>query len=164
MVEIGANSGPPPPAGFGGASDGHNEYKKNDSAEGLLGMLEQIIADSKALEAEAVRDEKASKKAYDDFVQKTNDSIETKEAEMGNKTKRRSQKESNLVSDEKEKATAIMELDQLGMQKLDLHQSCDFVVKNFEVRQTARDQEVDALGQAKAILSGAKFEALLQTS
>jgi len=39
---------------------------------------------------------------------------------------------------------------------------CDFVVKNFEIRQTARDEEVEALRQAKAILSGAKFEAFLQ--
>ena len=34
--------------------------------------------------------------------------------------------------------------------------------KNFEIRQTARDEEVEALRQAKAILSGAKFEAFLQ--
>ena len=36
------------------------------------------------------------------------------------------------------------------------------MVKNFEIRQTARDEEVEALRQAKAILSGAKFEAFLQ--
>ena len=35
-------------------------------------------------------------------------------------------------------------------------------VKNFEIRQTARDEEIEALRQAKAILSGAKFEAFLQ--
>jgi hypothetical protein len=32
----------------------------------------------------------------------------------------------------------------------DLHGRCDFVLKNFEIRQTARDQEVKALKQAKA--------------
>jgi len=36
------------------------------------------------------------------------------------------------------------------------------VVKNFEVRQTARDEEIDALKQAKSILSGSKFSAFLQ--
>jgi len=38
----------------------------------------------------------------------------------------------------------------------DLHKSCDFVLKNFEARQTARAAEVDSLNEAKAILSGAK--------
>ncbi len=41
---------------------------------------------------------------------------------------------------------------------------CDFVMKNFETRQTARDEEIEALKQAKAILSGAKFEAFLQSA
>jgi len=36
------------------------------------------------------------------------------------------------------------------------------VIKNFDIRQKARDEEVEALRQAKAILSGAKFEAFLQ--
>ena len=38
------------------------------------------------------------------------------------------------------------------------------VMKNFEIRQTARDEEIEALKQAKAILSGAKFEAFLQAA
>merc|ERR1712196_572435 len=56
----------------------------------------------------------------------------------------------------------MLELEQLSNYKAQLHSSCDFVMKNFEIRQTARDEEVEALRQAKAILSGAKFEAFLQ--
>merc|ERR1719409_2192042 len=56
----------------------------------------------------------------------------------------------------------MLELEQLSNYNAELHQSCDFVVKNFEVRQTARQEEVEALKQAKAILSGAKFESLVQ--
>ena len=37
-----------------------------------------------------------------------------------------------------------------------LHEECDFFVKNFEVRQKALTDEIEALGQAEAILSGAK--------
>ena len=37
-------------------------------------------------------------------------------------------------------------------------------MKNFDIRQTARDEEIEALKQAKAILSGAKFEAFLQSA
>ena len=49
------------------------------------------------------------------------------------------------------------EQQQLMNENADLHKSCDFTLKNFDIRQTARDQEVEALRQAKAILSGAKF-------
>jgi len=50
------------------------------------------------------------------------------------------------------------ELEQLANAKADLHKACDFVLKNFDIRQEARDQEVEALRQAKAILSGADFK------
>jgi len=56
----------------------------------------------------------------------------------------------------------LIELEQLSNYNGELHSSCDFVLKNFELRQTARDEEVEALRQAKAILSGAKFSELLQ--
>jgi len=36
----------------------------------------------------------------------------------------------------------------------ELHNSCDFVVANFDARQAARTAEIEALRQAKAILSG----------
>ena len=55
------------------------------------------------------------------------------------------------------------ELDSLAASKAELHAACDFVLKNFDYRQTARDQEIEALKQAKSILSGAKFNALLQS-
>jgi len=70
--------------------------------------------------------------------------------------------EADLVEAKENKESVMLELEQLSNYKAELHQSCDFVVKNFEIRQTARDEEVEALRQAKAILSGAKFEAFLQ--
>ena len=58
--------------------------------------------------------------------------------------------------------TRLATLEQLSNEKADFHGSCDFVLKNFEIRQTARDEEIEALKQAKAILSGAKFSEFLQ--
>jgi len=37
-----------------------------------------------------------------------------------------------------------------------LHKECDFFVTNFQVRQKALGDEIEALGQAAAILAGAK--------
>merc|ERR1712130_399552 len=136
-------AGPPPPAGF-------EAYKKNQASGGVMGMIQQIIDDAKAMEAEAIRSEEDAQKAYEDFVKETNASIEEKSKDIVNK------------SETKAKEATLLELEQLSNMNAELHQSCDFVMKNFDVRQTARDEEIEALKQAKAILSGAKFEELLQ--
>merc|ERR1719161_1387875 len=148
-------AGPPPPAGF-------EAYKKNAAAGGVMGMIQQIINDAKAMEAETIRAEEDAQKAYEDFVKETNASIEAKSKEIVNKSEEKAQAETDLVEAEEAKDAVMLELEQLSNYKGQLHTSCDFVLKNFELRQTARDEEIEALKQAKAILSGAKFQAFLQ--
>merc|ERR1719217_440244 len=45
----------------------------------------------------------------------------------------------------------------------ELHSDCDFLVEHYEERKEARTNELDALGKAKAVLSGADYS-FLQTS
>jgi len=40
----------------------------------------------------------------------------------------------------------------------DYHESCDFIVENFDERRTARENESEALKRAKAVLAGADYE------
>merc|ERR1712050_15092 len=148
--------GPPPPAGF-------ETYKHGAASGGVMSMIEQIISDAKAMEAEAIRSEEDAQKAYEDFVKETNNSIEAKSRDIVNKSEEKSKKEGELVDAKKDKDAVVLELEQLSNYNAELHQSCDFVLKNFDLRQTARDEEVEALRQAKAILSGAKFEEFLQS-
>merc|ERR1711935_1270091 len=150
-------AGPPPPPGF-------EEYKKNAASGGVTDMIQQIISDAKAMEAEAIRSEEDAQKAYEDFVKETNASIEAKSKEIVNKSELKAKAESELVETKEAKEAVMLELEQLSNYNAELHQSCDFVMKNFDVRQTARDEEVEALKQAKAILSGAKFEEFLQSA
>merc|ERR1711862_492431 len=114
------------------------------------------------MEAEAIRAEEDSQKAYEDFVKETNGSIEAKSEDIVNKSEEKAKAEADLVEAKEAKESTMLELEQLSNYNAELHQSCDFVLKNFDVRQTARDEEVEALKQAKAILSGAKFEEFLQ--
>merc|ERR1719453_1247246 len=129
-----------------------------------MGMIQQIINDAKAMEAEAIRSEEDAQKAYEDFVKETNASIEAKSKDIVEKSEVRSKAEGDLVETKEAKEAVMLELEQLSNYNAELHQSCDFVLKNFDLRQTARDEEVEALKQAKAILSGAKFEEFLQSS
>jgi len=155
LVQMEQPAGPPPPPGFEG-------YKKNAAAGGVMGMIQQIANDAKAMEAEAIRSEEDAQKAYEDFVKDTNGSIEAKSKDIVNKSENKAKAEADLVEAKENKEAVMLELEQLANYKAELHSSCDFVMKNFEIRQTARDEEIEALKQAKAILSGAKFEAFLQ--
>jgi vacuolar-type H+-ATPase subunit H len=127
-----------------------------------MGMIQQIINDAKAMESEAIRSEEDAQKAYEEFVKDTNNSIEEKSKDIVNKSETRAKAEADLVEAKKDQEAVMLELEQLANYKSELHSSCDFVMKNFEIRQTGRDEEIEALKQAKAILSGAKFEAFLQ--
>merc|ERR1719450_1637371 len=148
-------AGPPPPPGF-------SEYKKNAAAGGVMGMIQQIINDAKAMEAETIRSEEDAQKAYEDFVKETNGSIEAKSKDITNKSESRAKAEADRVEAKEDKEAVMLELEQLANYKAELHSTSHFVVKNLAIRQTARDEEIEALKQAKAILSGAKFEAFLQ--
>jgi hypothetical protein len=150
-------AGPPPPPGF-------KDYSKNKASGGVMGMIAQIINDAKAMEAEAIRAEEDAQKAYEDFVKETNNSVETKSKDIANKSEEKAKGEGDLVQANEDKEATLLELEQLSNYNAELHQSCDFIVKNFEIRQTARDEEVEALKQAKAILSGADFGAFLQAA
>merc|ERR1719235_1254396 len=138
-------AGPPP---------GFKTYKKQGGAGGVLGMLKQIIAEAKQLEADAIKAETDSQKAYEAFVKDTNASIEEKSRDIPNKSSEKADAEADKVAAQEDLEAANNEQQQNKNEEADLHKSCDF-------RQEARDQEVEALRQAKAILSGAKFTEFL---
>jgi len=148
-AKVGQPAGPPPPPGF-------KEYKQSAGAGGVMGMMEQIIRDTETLEAEAIKAETDAQKAYESYVKDTNKSIEEKTRSITEKTQEKADADADKVAAEEAKETAMNEAQQLANENADLHKSCDFTLKNFDIRQEARDQEVEALRQAKAILSGAK--------
>merc|ERR1719515_491801 len=148
--------GPPPPPGF-------KEYKKSGGAGGVMSLITQIIEDAKAMEAEAIKGEEDALAAYTTFVTETNLSIKTKSKEIVDKSELKAKKETERTEAEEQKAQVMAELEALADEKADLHKACDYLLKNFDLRQTGRGQEIEALKQAKAILSGSKFELFLST-
>merc|ERR1719387_2463804 len=155
MVQASNKAAPPPPPGF-------KEYKKNAAAGGVMGMIQGIIDDAKALEAEVTRAEEESQKAYEDFVAETMASIDDKSKDVVNKSEELAKAEEDKAQAETDKENVMLELDHLSNENAELHKTCDFVMKNFDIRQSARDEEIEGLKQAKAILSGAKFSEFLQ--
>jgi hypothetical protein len=143
-------AGPPPPPSF-------KKYEKSSGAGGVVGMIEQIISDAATMEKDAIKAETDAQKAYESFVKETNASIEAKTRDITNKSEEKAEKEADKVAAETSKATALNEQQELMNQNADLHKSCDFLLENFELRQTALEQEMESLEQVKAVLHGSSF-------
>jgi chromosome segregation ATPase len=142
-------AGPPPPPDF-------KAYENNNASGGVMGMLQQIINDAKAMEAQAIKGEEDAQSAYEGFVTETNNSINALSEDITNKSENRAQAEADKTESSTNLDATMRQLEYLANENSDLHSQCDFTLKNFDVRQAARDDEVEALKQSIAILSGAK--------
>lgn len=145
-------SGQAPPPGFGGS------YKKSKGSNSVMQMIDGIISESKKVEKDAHEDEQAAQEAYEALVKDSNDEITALDEEMTTKTEVKAKAEENLVAAEADLMRNYNELKELSDYAGGLHQSCDFTLKYFTSRQQARSDEIDALNQAKSILSGADPE------
>merc|ERR1719198_1161182 len=120
-------------------------------------MIEGLIDEVKQMEADAIYAEEKAQVGYEEFVKDTNGSLEEKTKELANKSELVAKAKDDKIKAEESRDNILLELEMLMNENADLHKACDFVLKNFDIRQTARDGEVEALKQAKNILKGAKF-------
>merc|ERR1719453_2189645 len=71
--------------------------EKNAASGGVMGMIQTVIADSKAVEAEAIHGEETAQKAYETFVMDTNTAIEAKSRDIVGKAEEKSALESAMT-------------------------------------------------------------------
>jgi hypothetical protein len=130
------------------------EYKNNGGSSPVISMLDSLIHDAAVLEKEAIADENTAQQEYESYVKDSNDSMEAKIRAITNLAETKATSESELEQANTDLKAANSDLESLAKYAADLHSACDFTLKNFDVRQTARAEEVEALQQALAILSG----------
>jgi len=126
-------------------------------SNGVMLMLQQLIADAKEMETESVYAERESQQDYEAFGKDTTASIETKSKAMTDKAEEKAKAESNLVMTRESKEGVEAETEKLQDTAIQLHETCDWSLQNFDARQKARSDEMEALKQAKSYLSGAKL-------
>jgi hypothetical protein len=129
--------------------------KSNAGASPVIGMIAQIIEDSKALESEAVAGEAEAQSTYETFVKDSNDVIKELSDSVAAKSKASATASENLTQGQSDLESTVGELESLALTAQDLHGECDWTLRNFAARQAARLAEIEAIGSAKAILSGA---------
>jgi len=131
-----------------------NSFKTNAGASPVIGMIQQIIEDSKALEAEAVAGETEAQASYEKFVKDSNGVIKALSDSAASKTSSSAAAKEDMEQAKSDLDSANGELESLSLTEGNLHGECDWVLKNFAARQQARLDEMEAIGQAKSILSG----------
>jgi len=140
---------PPPPETV-------DAYAKKD-ASGPVALIDKLKRDLEMEVQSAERDEEEAQKDYEEFM---SDSVAKRTADSKSITEKEAQKaglEADLMGAKdikKEKSDELYATEEYIVQ---LHGSCDFLMKNFDLRKKARADEVDSLKRAKAVLSGADF-------
>jgi len=132
-----------------------DKYEQSGGGDKIVKMIEDIIADSKESENEALRSEQDSQSGYEFLMKDLNKSLTEHNRAITNNTENKAKAEQTLTAAKADFKSTMRELEGLNDVLKSLHNQCDFVVKNFDARQAARAQEMDALNEAKAILSGA---------
>jgi len=145
---------PPPEASFGG--------KKSEESGGVLAMMDMLVSDLDKEMTAADLEEKDAQKDYEstmsDAAMKrsgdTKDLTDKKEAKATIETELQTHTDAKKASEEELKAVK----DYIQT----LHNDCDFLLEYYSERKEARASEIDAIGKAKAVLSGADYS-LVQT-
>merc|ERR1719310_1057998 len=100
------------------------------------------------------------KTAQTDYATLMSDSQATRSQDVKSITDKeasKAQMEGQLQDLNEKKSASNEELMGIAQMIQNLHQSCDFIMKNFDMRKEARTNEIESLKNAKAILSGADF-------
>jgi len=142
----------------GQSSPDFKDYKQSSGNVGVMSMLQQLVSDAKAMEATATHDEQSAQEDYEAFANSTTSAIKAKDTALLDKAQKKAEVELSVVQATQSKDGALNELKDLSEKEAEVHGSCDYLLKSFDARQSSREDEIEALHDAKAILSGAKDE------
>jgi len=145
---------PPPEASFGG--------KKSEESGGVLAMMDMLVSD---LDKEMTAADLEEKDAQGDYEKTMSDAANKRAGDTKDLTDKQAAKatmETELQTHTDAKKASETELEATKDYIQTLHNDCDFLLEYYSERKEARASEIDAIGKAKAVLSGADFS-LVQT-
>jgi len=145
----------PPAADFSSGS-------KSEESNGVIGMIDELSADLTKEMTEAEAEEKDGQGDYEKLMSDSADKRADDSKSIADKNSLKATQEVELEDAKTQQTDKTKEMMATDKYMSSLHAECDWLIKNFDIRKTARGDEIDSLTKAKAILSGADFS-LLQT-
>merc|ERR1719235_2292410 len=120
-------------------------------------MIDLLIKDLDKEMTEATTEEKDAQADYETFMKDSAEKRADDSKTLADKEAALADAKAALEKTTEEKASTTKELMATLQYIQSLHNECDWLLKYFEVRKEARTSEIDALGKAKAVLSGADY-------
>jgi chromosome segregation ATPase len=177
VVDFGGTLAPTqPPGGIAGTGialvqiSAHNQQPagpssfkpKTEESAGVIGMIDLLIKDLDKEMQESEVMEKDGQSDYEDMMAQAKDKRATDTSSLTTKAAAKAEAQEALEAEESTLGETKTDLMQTLEYIHGLHVECDWLMKFYDVRNEARTSEIDALGKAKAVLSGADFS-LVQT-
>lgn len=137
----------PPPPGF-------KKYGKNAASGGLLVMIQGLIDDAQAMIDESVKGETEAMTDYESYVGAANAATKKRQEAITNRKLEIGKNEQFANEEEIRLNETIAERARLRQYDIDLYgvEGCQYLLKNYETRFMERQEEIQNLKQAEAIL------------
>jgi len=142
---------PPPPETFGPYSN------KGDTANGVVAMIDLLIADLDKEMQEASVSEKNSQQEYEAMMKASAAKRAADSKSITDKSAEKASTEEAMQVEQESNDDAAHEHMNTMKHIASLHGECDFLVQYYDARKQARTDEVESLNNAKAVLSGADY-------
>merc|ERR1719226_286179 len=156
LAQTGVAPPPPPEANLA--------YKKSgESSNGVLAMIDLLVADIDKDNQTMEVEEKDAQKEYETFMADASEKRAQDSKAITDKQGAKAETETEMEANKESKGSKTIEAMETAKYIAGLHEECDWLLKYFEARKAARTGEIDALGKAKDVLSGADYS-LVQTS
>merc|ERR1719198_703383 len=126
-------------------------------------MIDLLVKDLDKEMTEATTEEKDAQADYESMMTDSAAKRATDSKTLTEKGVAKADMEGQLGAETEAKTSTGKELAATLEYIQSLHSECDWLLQYFDVRKTARASEIDALGQAKAVLSGSDYS-LVQTA
>jgi septal ring factor EnvC (AmiA/AmiB activator) len=131
--------------------------KKSEESTGVVAMIDLLVQDMDKEMQEAEVEEKNSQEEYDKTVADAKSDRVGLSKSLKDKTAAKADLTADLETLKGTKKSTSVELMATDKFIGELHAECDWLLQYFDVRAQARTGEIDALGKAKAVLSGADY-------
>merc|ERR1712139_649351 len=138
--------------------------KKSENGNSVISMMDSLMAELDKEMTTAEVDEKNAQEEYEQFMSDSAEKRADDTKAMTDRIAAKADMEAALVKAKKDKAGKVKELMATAEVLSDVHGECDWLLQNFQLRETARANEVDSLKKAHAILSGADYSLVQQVS
>jgi len=122
-----------------------------------MALMDLMTNDLKATAQEARFTEKQAQKDYVELMASSQEKRAQDGKGITDQAGAKAELEGALVEAKENQQLTVEELQNVHKTLSELHGSCDFILKNWEVRANARSAEIEGLKNAKAVLAGANF-------